>query len=144
MHKIRIHFICNFKPNIKTNKKKIKKKIFCKNFILFLMFLNYSKKMNSSVFIKPLKKERFICLKAPHRFKLSKHTFVFLRYNIIFSLNFKDRDTFHFQNFNILVIFLKSLKKIFFRIDSSICTQNCTFLSINFCSTYDFKIINFI
>lgn len=143
MHKVRIHFICNFKPNIRANKKKIKKKIFCKNFILFLMFLNYSKKMDSSVFIKPLKKERFIVLKAPHRFKLSKHTFFFLRYNIIFILNFKERGVFIFKNYSTLIFFLKSLKKIFNRIDSSICTQNCTFISIKCRLVSDFQITSF-
>ena len=144
MNKIRIYFVCNFKPNIKTNEKKMKKKIFCKNFILFLMFLNYSKIMNSSVFIKPLKKERFILLKAPHRFKLSKHTLVFIRYNIIFSLNFKEKKIFSFNKYSFLLFFIKSLKKIFFKIDSSICTQTCTFFSIKCNLIDDFKIINFI
>ena len=144
MHKVRVYFICNFKPNIRSNKKKMKKKIFCKNFILFLMFLNYSKKMNSSVFVKPLKKERFILLKAPHRFKLSKHTFVFSRYNIIFSLNFNEKKIFFFKNYTILLFFLKSLKKIFYKIDSSICTQNCTFFSIKCSLKNEFKIKNFL
>jgi hypothetical protein len=89
-------------------------------------------------------KKRFILLKAPHRFKLSKHTLVFIRYNIIFSLNFKEKKIFFFNNYNFLLFFIKSLKKIFYKIDSSICTQNCTFFSIKCNLIDDFKIKNFI
>ena len=123
MFKISLSFLCNFKPSILVKKKNLKKRIFCKNFIIFLMFLSLNKELNSSIFIKPYRKKKyFSILKAPHRFKKSKHLLCFTRYEVLLSLKFID-----FQNtindFVKIPALFRSLNKIFSKIDSSICTQ---------------------
>lgn len=151
MFKVSIHFLCNFKPNIKISKKSLKKKIFCKNFILFLMFINFSKVLNTSIFIKPLKKKRLIFLKAPHRNKTSMHTFCFSPYSIILSVNPTKKDKFfkkgyehnYFKNFGQIITFINSLKKIFIKIDSSICSQKTISLELNSFFNKEFFFINF-
>jgi len=87
------------------------------------MFLSFNKEFNSSIFIKPYKKKKyFAILKAPHRFKKSRHLLCFTRYEVLLSLKFID-----FQNtindFLKIPTLFRSLNKIFSKIDSSICTQ---------------------
>jgi len=131
--------LCNFKPNFVLKKKVLKKKIFCKNFIIFLMFLSFNKEFNSSIFIKPLKKKKyFAILKAPHRFKKSRHLLCFIRYEVLLSINFNNLPNI-FNDFRQVPIFFESLNKIFSKIDSSICTQKTKVFFLKGVFTNQFK-----
>jgi len=121
LNKINITFLCNFKPNW-TFKKKFKKKIFCKNFIVFLLFLNFFQQTNASVFIKPLKKKTLSILKAPHRFKLFRHLVFFSRYEVVFSLKYK-KQCFEGSTLGQFICFIAGIRSLFRKIDSSICYQ---------------------
>ena len=103
-----------------------KKKIFCKNFLIFLMFMSHSNLFESNVFVKPLRKiKNFSILKAPHRFKTSQHILCFSRYEVVTSIKVYEN-----KSYNMLELthgqvpnFIKLINKIFIKIDSSICSQ---------------------
>lgn len=131
LNKVNLVFLCNFKPGfIKQQKTNLKKKIFCKNFIIFLMFLNFFKTLRSTLFIKPLKKKTLAVLKAPHRFKSSRHLLTFSRYYITASLKIS-KSTYSFKYEEILSFF-NTLFCTFKKIDSSICFQKFIKLSFIF------------
>ena len=86
MIKLKLNFISNYNPNNPNNvdnKLILSKKILCKNFIIFILFLNFFKFSQLSVFIKPSIKKKFMILNAPYRYKLSKSQFYFSRFNIL-------------------------------------------------------------
>lgn len=94
------------------------------------MFLKFFNSFNGSVFIKPFKKKTFSILKAPHRFKRSRHLLKFSRYYIYLTINLyknnKKLTTFEIIKFlNDLIILLK-------KIDSSVCYQKSLKISLNF------------
>lgn len=130
--RVSLSFLCNFKPKFNDKKSKIfKKKIFCKNFIVFLMFLNYSSLFNSNVFVKPLKKiKSFSLLKAPHRFKTSQHILCFSRYEVVASIQQEKCSELIYLNLLNIPQLISHLKSIFLKIDSSICTQKARVFSV--------------
>ena len=85
------------------------------------MFLKFFKKLNSSVFIKPIKKKQLAVLKAPHRFKTSRHLVYFARYEILLSINCGEGIKYFTQAQ--LFTFLKEISALLRKIDSSICYQ---------------------
>ena len=104
MIKIKLNYISNFNPNI-SNNKILKKKIFCKNFIIFLLFLNFFKNNKISIFFKPTFKKSFDILKAPYRFKMSKNQLYFSRFNILVCFSFDK--VIHIDNNKSIIYFYK-------------------------------------
>jgi len=92
------------------------------------MFINFNKIIFSSVFVKPKRKKRIVIPKAPHRFKLSKHTLCFSSYEILLVLNFNSINVLDVGFFKLsflenLIILIKTITLILKKVDSSICTQ---------------------
>lgn len=89
---LKINYISNIKPNSNLKIKKLKyknSKIFCKNFIFFILLLNYSRKnnnLNIKLFIKKNKIKSFTILRPPYRHKLSRHQICIKRYNLILKI----------------------------------------------------------
>ena len=129
MNFVCLNFICNFKPNWDLKKKNIKKKIFCKNFIVFMMFLKFYKNVNNTIFIKPKKRKNFSIPKAPHRYKLSKHLLYFQRYEILITI--KINNSLYDYNLDKLIYLFKNLFFFFRKIDSTLCYQKYLKLSFN-------------
>jgi len=94
------------------------------------MFLNFFKTLHNAVFVKPLKKKTLAVLKAPHRFKSSRHLLTFSRYYITTSLKIS-KSTYYFKYEEILYFF-DYLFDTFKKIDSSICFQKFIKLSFKF------------
>jgi len=121
LNRVNLVFLCNFKPKRTLLKNTFKKRIFCKNFIIFIMFLKFFKILNSTVFIKPLKKKSLAVLKAPHRFKTSRHLIVFSRYSIVSTFNISSMR--YYLRLSHIIIFFKNILLTLRKIDSSLCYQ---------------------
>jgi hypothetical protein len=119
--KVNLNYTSNFNVNISSNNL-LKKKIFCKNFIIFLMFLNFFKKNNISVFFKPIFKRSFDILKAPYRFKMSKNQLYFSRFDILISFFFNKHIL--VSNHKNILFFYKYILKFFLNFEVNICLQN--------------------
>jgi len=120
---IYMNFITNFRPtntNINSNfffKIKTKNRIMCRNFILFLLLINYLKKndffLNFSFFIKPFFKKSSIILRAPYKNKMSRHHLSYNRYNLLIKFNFNFNNYVLIQNINDLNFLIKKIKSFF-------------------------------
>lgn len=125
MIKFKLNFVANYNPynsNNTNNKIILSKKILCKNFIIFILFLNFFKFSNLSVFIKPNFKKKFMILNAPYRYKLSKSEFYFSRYNILLILKIKLN--INIKSTKMIIIFLKNLFLFFQKFDINLCHQD--------------------
>ncbi len=132
----------NYNPHNPNNNKNItSKKILCKNFIIFILFLNFFKFSQLSVFIKPNFKKKFMILNAPYRYKLSKSEFYFSRFNILLTININ----FAIQIESISTIFelYQNLFLFLSKFDINLCHQD--FLKIFFTTTFknNFLISNY-
>ena len=121
MIKVNLNYISNFNVNISSNSF-LKKKIFCKNFIVFLMFLNFLKKKKISIFFKPVFKRSFDMLKAPYRFKMSKNQLYFSRFDILVSFLFSKNVL--VTNKQKILFFYKYIFKFFLNFEVNICLQS--------------------
>jgi len=129
-----MNFITNFRPtntNINSNfffKIKTKNRIMCRNFILFLLLINYLKKndffLNFSFFIKPFFKKSSIILRAPYKNKMSRHHLSYNRYNLLIKFNFNFNNYVLIQNINDLNFLIKKIKSFFLWFESNICYQH--------------------
>lgn len=123
--KVSISYTTNFKPSdflyfndLKMMKSKNEEKIVSRNFFLFLILLKFSKEnstytFNSSIFVKPNYKKFITLLRAPYRYKLSRHQFMFSRYYVLFNIKINFENLF-FKNINDLVLFIKLSKNFYF------------------------------
>lgn len=143
MIKFKLNFVSNYNPYNPNNNSKtiLSKKILCKNFIIFILFLNFFKFSNLSVFIKPNFKKKFMILNAPYRYKLSKSEFYFSRYNIL--LIIKINLNLNINSSNMIIIFLKNLFLFFQKFDINLCHQD--FFKIFFKITFknNFLLLNY-
>jgi len=103
----------NFKINtlVKFNlinnlKIKYTNKIICRNFFLFLFLLNFFKKNKNCFFIKPFKKKTLTILRAPYRYKLSKHQLIINRYLIFLKNVIFFENKIFFKTYNQIIILL--------------------------------------
>ena len=118
---ISISYITNFKPadflffnDIKIFKKN-KTKIISRNFFLFLLLLKYSntsQTINTSIFVKPSYNKFITLLRAPYRYKLSRHQFLVSRYFVLMNISTNINDV-HFNNTEDLIFFIKLIKKFY-------------------------------
>ena len=124
MIKLNINFISNYNPfsleNVNINF--IKKKIFCKNFIYFILFLNFFNFSKSSIFVKPLFKKKFTILNAPYRYKLSKTNFFFSRFHILLNLTFNLGIL--NSNLTLIIVLLNNLFNLLKDLDTNLCHQS--------------------
>jgi hypothetical protein len=129
-----MNFITNFRPiNIDINsnvffKVKTKNRIMCRNFILFLLLINYLKQnnffLNFSFFVKPFFKKSVVILRAPYKNKLSRHQLAYNRYNLMLRFNIKLNNTINLSHFNDLIFLIKKIKSFFLWFESNICYQH--------------------
>lgn len=121
--KISISYTTNFKPadflhfnNLKIFKKKNNNKIISRNFFLFLILLKYTKNniynTHTSIFVKPNYKKFITLLRAPYRYKLSRHQFVLSRYYVLLTILNKI-EKIHFNSINDLIFLIKFFKKFY-------------------------------
>ena len=118
-----MNFITNFRPiNTDINssfffKIKTKNRIMSRNFILFLLLVNYLKKnnffLNFSFFVKPFFKKSAVILRAPYKNKLSRHQLSYNRYNLMLRFNLKLSDKIVINNINDLIFLIKKIKSFF-------------------------------
>ena len=145
MIKFKLNFISNYNPyntnNTNNNKIVLSKKILCKNFIIFILFLNFFKFSNLSVFIKPNLKKKFMILNAPYRYKLSKSEFYFSRFNIL--LIIKIKININVQSTNMIIIFLKNLFIFLKKFDINLCHQDFFKLFVKLTFRNNFLISNY-
>lgn len=121
--KISISYTTNFKPSdfLQFNDFKLFKhnseKIVSRNFFLFLILLKYSNNsiysFKSSIFVKPNFKKFITLLRAPYRYKLSRHQFTFSRYYVLFSIKV-DFENLYFSNIRDVIFFIKLSKNFYF------------------------------
>jgi hypothetical protein len=129
-----MNFITNFRPiNIDINsnvffKVKTKNRIMCRNFILFLLLINYLKQnnffLNFSFFVKPFFKKSVVILRAPYKNKLSRHQLAYNRYSLMLRFNIKLNNTINLSHFNDLIFLIKKIKSFFLWFESNICYQH--------------------
>lgn len=140
--KISLSYTTNFKPSdfLYFNDFKMFKhnneKIVSRNFFLFLILLKYSNKnsiynFKSSIFVKPNFKKFITLLRAPYRYKLSRHQFMFSRYYVLFSIKV-DFENLYFNSLNDLIVFIKLSKNFYFWFESNIVSQHQSKLFIKF------------
>lgn len=137
MIKIKLNYISNFSFNV-AKEDILKKKIFCKNFIVFIMFLNFFKKNKVSIVFKPLFRRSFDLLKAPYRFKMSKNQLFFSRFSILVSF-------FFYKDINInstcaVIFFYNNILNFFSNFEVNICLQNSVKIFFVFKYTKNFLI----
>lgn len=127
MIKLKFNFISNYNPYNSSNpnlidfykKNILSKKILCKNFIVFILFLNFFKFSKLSIFVKPKYKTKFTILNAPYRYKLSKSQFFFSRFNIL--LNFDIKNNIKINSVNNLILLFKNLFFFFKKFNINLC-----------------------
>lgn len=140
--KISLSYNTNFKPSdfLYFNDFKMFKnnneKIISRNFFLFLILLKYTNKntpyvFNSSIFVKPNYKKFITLLRAPYRYKLSRHQFMFSRYYVIFSISI-DFENLYFSNIKDIVFFIKLSKNFYFWFESNVVSQHQSKIFFNF------------
>lgn len=148
--KFSISYTTNFKPsdflhfnNFRFLKSKNRNKIVAKNFFLFLILLKYNK-LNSnnttSIFVKPNYKKFITLLRAPYRYKLARHQFIFSRYYVLLTIK-SNVNTLHIVNVNDLITFIKLLKTFYIWFESNIVYQHQVKLYFNFFINKLFTII---
>ena len=118
-----MNFITNFRPintNINSNtffKIKTKNRIMCRNFILFLLLINYLKHnvffLKFSFFVKPFFKKSAVILRAPYKNKLSRHQLSYNRYQLTLKFNFKLNSLVKLTHINDLIFLIKKIKSFF-------------------------------
>lgn len=132
--KISISYITNFKPsdflsfkNLKIFKSKNEDKLISRNFFLLLLLLKHVNSntlgVSTTLFVKPNFKKVITLLRAPYRYKLSRHQFVLSRYYIVLSIltNFKVINL----NCNTdLIYFINLIKNFYIWFESSIVYQH--------------------
>ena len=133
--KIKLHYISNFNFN-NTKNNNVNKKIFCKNFIVFLMFLNFINNTNLSILFKPKFRKRFDILKAPYRFKMSKNQLYFSRFGITVSFYFYS--SIKVIDHKNLIYFYKTMIKFFKNFEVNLCLQNSIKIFLSFKYTNNF------
>ena len=135
MIKLNLNFVSNYNPhnsNNSSNKNVSSTKILCKNFIIFILFLNFFKFSHTSVFIKPNFKKKFMILNAPYRYKLSKSEFYFSRFNILLVISIKS--TIQIEQTKIIILLYKNLFLFLSKFDINLCHQD--YLKIFFKSSF--------
>lgn len=144
MIKLKLNFISNYNPyNLKDSNRKdiISKKILCKNFIIFILFLNFFKFSKLSIFIKPKYKKKFMILNAPYRYKLSKNHFYFSRFNILLILNIKKN--ININSVNNIILFLNNLFFFLKKFNINLCHQDYLKIFFKFDFKNNFKLLNY-
>lgn len=144
MIKLKINFISNYNPynSSDINKKDVlTKKILCKNFIVFILFLNFLQSSKLSIFIKPKYKRRLTILNAPYRYKLSKSQFFFSRFNILLNFNFKI--LFEINSQNSIILLYKNLFFFFRKFNINLCHQDYLKIFFKFNFKKNFTITNY-
>lgn len=107
-------------------------KLFCKNFLIFLCFVNYFYQQKHTtkleirspkltLFILPTEKKKFTLLKAPFVNKLSKKHYVLTRYKIIVSIHYFFKKSIKLKTYNQINMLLKVLVELFTYFESNIC-----------------------
>jgi hypothetical protein len=129
-----MNFITNFRPintNIDSNfffKVKTKNRIMSRNFILFLLLINYLKNnvffLNFSFFVKPFFKKSSVILRAPYKNKLSRHQLAYNRYNLMLKFNFRLNEFIKINHLSDLMFLIKKIKSFFLWFESNICYQH--------------------
>jgi hypothetical protein len=94
------------------------------------MFLNFVNNNNVTVLFKPKFKKKFDILKAPYRFKMSKHQLFFSRFNILITFFFKSN--LNITNNKNLIFFYKSVAKFFNNFEVNLCLQHSLKIFLNF------------
>lgn len=110
--------MCNFKPKILNfdNLSKYNTKIYCKNLLMFILFLEQFSKNKSTInFIKfvILKKKKRLSsfLRAPNRYKKASISLKLERYFFFLTLKFDfflKKELFNINMFYLLIVFLES------------------------------------
>lgn len=145
---ISISYTTNFKPadflffnDIKIFKKN-KTKIISRNFFLFLLLLKYSNSqaINTSIFVKPSYNKFITLLRAPYRYKLSRHQFLVSRYSVLMSIS-TDINKIYFNNTEDLIFFIKLIKNFYVWFESNIVYQHQVRFFFNFFYKNQFCII---
>jgi hypothetical protein len=136
-----MNFITNFRPistNINSNfffKVKTKNRIMCRNFILFLLLINFLKNsfffLDFSFFVKPFFKKSSVILRAPYKNKLSRHQLAYSRYNLMLKFNFKLNHFLKLTKLNDLIFLINKIKSFFLWFESNICYQHKIKLNFN-------------
>jgi hypothetical protein len=107
----------------------------CRNFILFLLLINYLKKnnffLNFSFFVKPFFKKSSVILRAPYKNKLSRHQLAYNRYNLMLRFDLKLNNIINITKINDLIFLIKKIKSFFLRFESNICYQHKIKLNLN-------------
>lgn len=129
--KMSISYITNFQPlllnnfsniNLFTNRNKTK--LISKNFILFLLLLKSHKKgLDIKFFIKPKYKKFITLLRAPYRYKLSRHQFLIKRYYITMSLKIKSKKI-NLTHYKDVLFLIQFFKKFYVWFESNIVFQH--------------------
>ena len=123
--KISISYITNFKPSdfisyndlkIFKSKNNINNKLISRNFFLFLLLLKHVNSninnFNTVLFVKPNFRKFITLLRAPYRYKLSRHQFTVSRYYVVLTI-YSNFNKLIFNN-NLSIIFFLSLIKKFY------------------------------
>lgn len=142
--KISISYTTNFKPsdflyynNFKLFKKPNNSKIISRNFFLFLILLkhvnnnSYFKQANTSILVKPNYKKFITLLRAPYRYKLSRHQFMVSRYYVLLSISINTNNL-DFLSTNNLIIFINFIKKFYIWFESNVVSQHQVKIIFNF------------
>nr|YP_010632226.1 ymf59 [Cryptocaryon irritans]WBP62342.1 ymf59 [Cryptocaryon irritans] len=142
--KIVLNYVTNFKPKnlIDVKNKDFNKQIiFCKRFLVFILFFNVLLKSSKNMFnlVKIFIKPRYSnniwnVLKAPYKNKLSRHQLTLSRYYIICSFLFKPLffDTLSFSNPKQLLKLTTFFFKFFSLFETNICHQKKFSIFLNF------------
>jgi hypothetical protein len=89
----------------------------CRNFILFLLLINYLKNnvffLNFSFFVKPFFKKSAVILRAPYKNKMSRHQLSYSRYNLMLKFNFKLGEFIKLNRLGDLIFLIKKIKSFF-------------------------------
>lgn len=136
---VSLNYITNYNPLFFKNYKKFnflnKNKIFCRNFFLFLFLLKYINNVynfnNIKLFIKPFKKKLNTILRAPYRYKLTRHQISLFRYNINIKIYFPFNLIF-FKKLFFLKIFIKKFNFLFIFLENNLIFNHKIKLFFNF------------
>jgi hypothetical protein len=144
--KLKLNFISNYNPHNPDSslyKENImSKKILCKNFIVFILFINFFKLTRLSVFIKPNFKRKFMILNAPYRYKLSKSEFQFSRFNILLVVKIKSNLP-RTAVVNTILHTYRNLFLLLVKFDINLCHQDHLKVFFTFFLKENFKVVNY-
>ena len=147
---IKTNLITNFKPNynnsnIKNIFYKNNTSIYCKNFFLFLLLIKYKSNysgntfLESSIFIKPLKRKVYTILRSPYRHKLARHQLSLKRYNIVSTIKIPFEIT-SFNNFTNFITFFNFLIKFYYSFESNLIFVHKLKIIFPFFYSYNFNL----